>query len=100
MKRIFNEIATIDQSLLGFQDMLAKIEDYKRQSDQDIATKKQKADLVYTQAIERIDNQKKQVDSSYAQILTNCKQKRKDAESRSQTQYANRESKHYLMDTQ
>ena len=62
MKRIFNEIATIDQTLLGFQDMLAKIEEFKRQSEQDIATKKQKADLVYTQAIEHIDNQKKQVE--------------------------------------
>ena len=91
MKQIFNEIATIDQNLFSLQDMLAKIDLYKRQCDQDVASKKQKADLVYVQTIEQIQNQKRQVEATYTQTLTSCKQKRKDAESRSQTQYGNRE---------
>lgn len=91
MKRIFNEIATIDQTLLGFQDMLAKIEEFKRQSEQDIATKKQKADLVYTQAIGRIDNQKKQVESTYVQAMASCRQKRVEVESQSKTTSLNHE---------
>ena len=91
MKQIFNEIATIDQNLFSLQDMLAKIDLYKRQCDQDVASKKQKADLVYVQTIEQIQNQKRQVEATYTQTLTSCKQKRKEAESRSQTQYGNRE---------
>ena len=91
MKQIFNEIATIDQNLFSLQDMLAKIDSYKRQCEQDVASKKQKADLVYVQTIEQIQNQKRQVEATYTQTLTSCKQKRKDAESRSQTQYGNRE---------
>ena len=91
MKQIFNEIATIDQNLFSLQDMLAKIDLYKRQSEQDVDAKKQKADLVYVQTMEQIQNQKKQVEATYAQTLASCKQKRKEAETRSQTQYGNKE---------
>lgn len=87
MIQTLNEIETIDNSLLGFQDMLAKIEDYRLKSNQDIAAKQQKAELIYKQAIEHINNQKQQVEATNTQALTYYKQKRKEVEDRSQAQY-------------
>ena len=59
MKQTFSEISIIDQNLLKFQEMLSKLESYKQQSEQDVVSKRQKAELFYKQTIEHIDNQKK-----------------------------------------
>lgn len=88
MKKIFKEFVDIEQSLVRFQDMMAQINNLKQQSDRDTVTQKQKADQIYTQTIERIENQKKQVDANYSQILANYKQKRKDIEQQSQRDFA------------
>lgn len=91
MKQILNEIAAIKQNLFSLQDMLEKIDLHKCQCEQDVAMKRQNAELLYVQTVEQLQNKKNQIEADYVQLQTTCKQKRKDAEMNAQVQYGSRE---------
>ncbi len=80
MKQTFAEIASIDQELMGFQDLLVRIESFKSQSEQDVGDKRRKVEQAYLQSLEQIENSRKQVEANYSRTIADCRQKSSDIE--------------------
>lgn len=90
MKKIFSEIAAIDQSLLDLQNTLAKINSDKRQYESDIASRKQLAEQTYSREVERIQKQRTLVESERARLMADCAERRLEAERDFRAEYAER----------